>query len=86
METVILAVLGLMGTWNIAVTIWVLRWRRNNHKPGNPHPLPCAEHGRALTRIENDVKSAIRGLTKTQKTVALLWNDAHPGQPEPNRG
>lgn len=52
MEAVILTVLGLMGTWNVAVTIWVLRWRRNNHKSGNPHPLPCEEHGKALKRIE----------------------------------
>jgi hypothetical protein len=85
-----------MGTWNIAVTIWVLRSRRNNHKPGNPHPPPCEEHGNKLTRIETAIETARteasnshrdlrRDLVGTQKTVAVLWNETHPGQPEPNK-
>ena len=96
MEAVILTVLGLMGTWNVAVMFWVLRRARNNSMPGNPHPLPCKEHRNSLTRIETSIETARKealksheemrhDLTGTQKTVTILWHDAYPGQSEPNK-
>jgi len=75
MYAVILTMLTLMGTWNIAVTIWVLK------KRNNPHSLPCEEHGNNLIRLEKAIESAMKEVISTQQTVAVLWNEAHPGQP-----
>lgn len=84
MDAVILTVLGLMGSWNVAVTIWMLRSRRNN-KRNNPHPPLCEEHGRTLERLETAINRAIDELNATQQTVAVLWNKAYPGQEEPGK-
>ena len=84
MDAVILTILGLMGSWNVAVTIWMLRNRRNN-KWSNPHPPPCEEHGRTLERLETAINKAINKLNGTEKTVAVLWHDAYPGQEEPGK-
>lgn len=98
MDAVILTLLGVMGSWNVAVTIWMLRSQRNNKRnnPHNPHPLPCQEHGRTLERLETAINKAtneagaahrkfLHDLNETQKTVAVLWNDAYPGQEEPGK-
>ena len=76
MESTILVMLGLMGSWNVAVTIWVLKTVRahnNNkkHNPHNPHP-PCEEHGKTLIRLEGAIEKA---RTEVNKTLATLRHD-----------
>lgn len=79
-----MTLLGVMGSWNVAVTIWMLRNRRNN-KLNNPHPPLCKEHGRTLKRLEITVNRAANKLNGMEKTVAVLWNKAYPGQEEPGK-
>lgn len=70
MDAAILAMLGLMGSWNVVVMFWVLKTvRAHNNRKHNPHPPPCEEHGKTLERLE--------------QVVLVLWNEAHPGQPMP---
>lgn len=86
MESAILTMLGLMGSWNVAVTIWMLRTSRNkNNRKYNPHPPPCEEHGKTLVRLEGVIESMREEVGDMQQTVAVLWNKAHPGQPMPKR-
>lgn len=91
MDAVILTMLGLMGSWNIAITIWILKPKRNN-----PHPPIYDEHGRTLKRLEVAIESARKeaneahrliheDLGNVQQIVGVLWNEAHPGQPMPWR-
>ena len=83
MDAVILTMLGLMGSWNVAVTFWMLRTTRaRNNKKYNPHP-PCEEHGKTLVRLEGVIESMREEVGDTQQVVAVLWNEAHPGRPMP---
>lgn len=84
MEAIILMLLGIMGSWNVAVTMWMLKNRRNN-KRNNPHPPPCEEHRRTLARLEVAINGAVNKLNEMETTVAVLWHDAYPGQEEPGK-
>lgn len=92
MDTFVLTIVGVMGSWNVAVTIWMLRNRRNNLN--NPHPPPCISHSETLARLERAIEAVStevkesyerlhQDLDDTKRTVTILWHDAYPGQSEP---